>query len=137
MAKRVIILGAGESGVGAALLAKAKSLDPFVSDSGSIKEFYKNVMEENGIDYEEGKHSLDIILQSEEVIKSPGIPDNATVIEALVKNNIKIISELEFAYRYTDAKIIAVTGTNGKSTTRSLAGCNGNHCGRSSDSNSG
>ena len=117
MTKRVIILGAGESGVGAALLAKAKGLDPFVSDLGSIKEFYKNVIEENGIDYEEGKHSLEIILQSEEVIKSPGIPDNATVIEALIENNIKVISELEFAYRYTNAKIIAVTGTNGKSTT--------------------
>ena len=99
MTKRVIILGAGESGVGAALLAKAKGLDPFVSDSGSIKEFYKNVMEENGIDYEEGKHSLEIILQNEEVIKSPGIPDNATVIEALIENNINGISELEFAYR--------------------------------------
>jgi len=120
MAKRVIILGAGESGVGAALLAKAKGLDPFVSDSGSIKEFYKNVMEENGIEYEEGKHSLEIILQSDEVIKSPGIPDNVPVIEALIKNNINVISELEFAYRYTDAKIIAVTGTNGKSTTTLL-----------------
>jgi len=120
MTKRVIILGAGESGVGAALLAKAKGLDPFVSDLGSIKGFYKNVMEENGIDYEEGKHSLEIILQSEEVIKSPGIPDNAIVIEALIENNIKVISELEFAYRYTNAKIIAVTGTNGKSTTALL-----------------
>lgn len=113
-------MGAGESGVGAALLAKAKGLDPFVSDSGSIKDFYKNVLEENGIDYEEGKHSLEIILQSDEVIKSPGIPDNAIVIEALIKNGINIISELEFAYRYTDAKIIAVTGTNGKSTTALL-----------------
>ncbi len=113
-------MGARESGVGAALLAKAKGLHPFVSDSGSINESYKNVLEENGIEYEEGKHSLEIILQSKEVIKSPGIPDNAPVIEALIENNINVISELEFAYRYTDAKIIAVTGTNGKSTTTLL-----------------
>ena len=111
------ILGSGESGVGAAILAALKGYDVFVSDGGAIKEKYKKVLEENHIAYEEGKHSEELIFSSEEIIKSPGIPDKAPIIQKLKKLGKRIISEIEFASRYTNAKKICVTGSNGKTTT--------------------
>jgi UDP-N-acetylmuramoylalanine--D-glutamate ligase len=118
--KRIVILGAGESGVGAALLARAKGYVPFVSDSGSIKAEYKSVLLNNGISVEEGKHTEQLILSADEIIKSPGIPALAPVMTRIKEKGIPVISEIEFASRYTKAKIIAVTGTNGKSTTTYL-----------------
>ena len=111
------ILGSGESGVGAAILAALKGYDVFVSDGGAIKEKYKKVLEENHIAYEEGKHSEELIFSSEEIIKSPGIPDKAPIIQKLKKLGKRIISEIEFASRYANAKKICVTGSNGKTTT--------------------
>jgi len=118
--KRLVILGAGESGVGAALLAKAKGLVPFVSDSGKIQPEYKNILLRNSISLEEGQHDERYLLTADEVIKSPGIPDNIPVLGKLREKNIPVISEIEFAFRYTKAKIIAITGTNGKTTTSLL-----------------
>jgi UDP-N-acetylmuramoylalanine--D-glutamate ligase len=115
--KRISILGSGESGVGAAILAVEKGYDVLVSDSGSIKDKYKKILEENNISFEEGKHSEEIILSSYEVIKSPGIPEKAELIKKLRNERIPVISEIEFASRYTNAKKICVTGSNGKSTT--------------------
>ncbi len=117
---KIVILGAGESGVGAAVLAKVKGFDVFVSDKGKIEKKYKNVLSQYDIEFEEGKHSEKLILQAEEVIKSPGIPDNVPVIKSLVQKGIKIISEIEFAGRYTNAKKICITGSNGKTTTTLL-----------------
>lgn len=120
MTHNIVILGAGESGCGAALLAKAKGLPVFVSDNGSIQDRYKKQLVEKGIRFEEGKHSLDVILQASEVIKSPGIPDQAGAVQACHKHGIPVISELEFAARYSNARMITVTGTNGKTTTALL-----------------
>ncbi len=120
MTKRVIILGGGESGTGAALLAKAKGLDVFVSDQGLIKEKYKSDLIANKIEFEEGKHSEDKILNGDLIIKSPGIPDKAEIIKKAKTKNIEIIDELEFAFRYLKGKVIAITGTNGKTTTTLL-----------------
>ncbi|MFN5459140.1 MAG: UDP-N-acetylmuramoyl-L-alanine--D-glutamate ligase [Bacteroidota bacterium] len=117
MKKRISILGSGESGVGAAILAVEKGYDVLVSDSGSIKDKYKKILDENNIPFEEGKHSEEIILSSYEVIKSPGIPEKAELIKKLRNERIPVISEIEFASRYTNAKKICVTGSNGKSTT--------------------
>ncbi|MFN5181902.1 MAG: UDP-N-acetylmuramoyl-L-alanine--D-glutamate ligase [Bacteroidota bacterium] len=117
MKKRISILGSGESGVGAAILAVEKGYDVLVSDSGSIKDKYKKILEENNISFEEGKHSEEIILSSYEVIKSPGIPEKAELIKKLRNERIPVISEIEFASRYTNAKKICVTGSNGKTTT--------------------
>ncbi|MBE9481128.1 MAG: UDP-N-acetylmuramoyl-L-alanine--D-glutamate ligase [Bacteroidetes bacterium] len=117
---KIVILGAGESGVGAAVLAKVKGFDVFVSDKGKIEKKYKNVLSQYDIEFEEGKHSEKLILQAEEVIISPGIPDNVPVIKSLVQKGIKIISEIEFAGRYTNAKKICITGSNGKTTTTLL-----------------
>ncbi len=117
---KIVILGAGESGVGAAVLAKVKGFDVFVSDKGKIEKKYKNVLSQYDIEFEEGKHSEKLILQAEEVIKSPGIPDNVPVIKLLVQKGIKIISEIEFAGRCTNAKKICITGSNGKTTTTLL-----------------
>ncbi|EJF11718.1 MULTISPECIES: UDP-N-acetylmuramoyl-L-alanine--D-glutamate ligase [Pontibacter] len=117
---KLAILGAGESGVGAALLAKAKGLDVFVSDMGQIKEVYKAKLATAAIPYEEGTHTFERILESNEIIKSPGIPDKATIIQEAIKKEIPVISEIEFAGRYTDAKFICITGTNGKTTTTLL-----------------
>ncbi|WP_026463783.1 UDP-N-acetylmuramoyl-L-alanine--D-glutamate ligase [Adhaeribacter aquaticus] len=116
----IAILGAGESGVGAALLAKAKGLEVFVSDMSSIREAYKETLEQNHIPFEEGKHDYDKILSANEIIKSPGIPDKAEIIKQAKAKNIPIISEIEFAGRYTQAKFICITGTNGKTTTTLL-----------------
>jgi UDP-N-acetylmuramoylalanine--D-glutamate ligase len=118
--KRIVILGAGESGIGAALLAKSKGLIPFVSDSGKILPEYKKVLMQNSIPHEEGQHDENYLLTADEVVKSPGIPDHVPIIQKLQEKNIPIISEIEFAFRYTNAKIIAITGTNGKTTTSLL-----------------
>ena len=120
MQNSVVILGAAESGVGAALLAQAKGLAVFVSDRGPIQPEYKAQLTQAGIAFEENQHTLDKILAADEVVKSPGIPEKAPVIQALRAKNIPIISEIEFAGRYTKAKCICITGTNGKTTTTLL-----------------
>ncbi len=120
MKKRIVILGAGESGVGAAILAMKKGFGVFVSDFGKIKEKYKNVLSQFEIKYEEGKHTENLILKADEVIKSPGIPDEAELVKKVKKTGIKVISEIEFAGRYTSAKKICITGSNGKTTTTLL-----------------
>ncbi|RYE90161.1 MAG: UDP-N-acetylmuramoyl-L-alanine--D-glutamate ligase, partial [Cytophagaceae bacterium] len=116
----IIVLGAAESGVGAALLAQAKGHTVFVSDRGAIQPDYKEKLTQAGIEFEENQHTLARILQADEVIKSPGIPEKAAVIKALREQNIPVISEIEFASRYTQARFIAITGTNGKTTTTLL-----------------
>lgn len=118
--KRIVILGAGESGVGAALLAQNKGFDVFVSDKGVIQEQYEKILDTKQIPYEFGKHTEELILDAFEVIKSPGIPDNIPIIQKIFEKGIPIISEIEFASRYTQAKIIAITGSNGKTTTTLL-----------------
>ena len=118
--KRLVVLGGGESGVGTAILAKKENLDVFLSDMGQIKNNYKQLLEEYGIAYEEGQHTEELILNADEVMKSPGIPKKAALIQKLEKKGISILSEIEFASSYTDAKIIAITGSNGKTTTTSL-----------------
>jgi len=120
MEKRVVILGGGESGVGAAILARRKGYSVFLSDINLIPRRLKEELIGAGIAFEEGRHSEEKICQSDEVIKSPGIPDSAPIISALRSREIPIISEIEFAYRYTKSKIIGVTGTNGKTTTTAL-----------------
>ncbi len=120
MAKRIVILGAGESGAGAAVLAKKQGFDTFVSDMSLIKDKYKSMLNLKGIQWEEGKHTEELILNADEVIKSPGIPNNAPMILKLKAQGTPIISEIEFAGRYTDAKMICITGSNGKTTTTSL-----------------
>ncbi|WP_379967034.1 UDP-N-acetylmuramoyl-L-alanine--D-glutamate ligase [Epilithonimonas sp. UC225_85] len=117
---RVVILGGGESGVGAAYLAKAKGFDVFLSDMGIIRENYKKELDELGIDYEDGKHSEEKILNADWIIKSPGIPKKAEMILKIQEKGIRLSSEIEFASEFTDAKIIAITGSNGKTTTTSL-----------------
>jgi UDP-N-acetylmuramoylalanine--D-glutamate ligase len=119
--KKLIILGGGESGVGAAILAKKKGYEVFVSDAGAIGEKYKAELDAFDIDYESGGHTESKVLDADEVMKSPGIPDKVEMVKAIRKKGIPVISEIEFAYRYKgDSKIIAVTGSNGKSTTTSL-----------------
>lgn len=120
MKKRIVVLGAGESGAGAAYLAKKKMFDVFVSDTGHIKDKYKTFLDENNIEWEEGRHTTGLILNADEVIKSPGIPNDAPIILQLKEKNIPVISEIEFAGRYTKAKMICITGSNGKTTTTSL-----------------
>lgn len=120
MQERIVILGSGESGTGAAILAQKLGMDVFVSDLGIIKDNYKKELDELKIPYEEGKHSEAIILQATTIIKSPGIPDKAPIIKMIKEKNIEIISEIEFGYRYSKANVIAITGTNGKTTTTSL-----------------
>jgi len=117
---QITILGAGESGVGAAVLAKKNNFNVFVSDNGQIKQEYKNVLLQHDIKFEEGKHSNNLILDTDEVIKSPGIPDNSTVIQEIRGKGIPVISEIEFAARYTQATKICITGSNGKTTTTLL-----------------
>ena len=120
MIERVVILGAGESGTGAAILAKAKGYDVFVSDQGTIKDHYKTELSADGISFEEGKHSEDKIINASLVIKSPGIPEKAEIIKKIRAKNISIIDEIEFAFRFLKGKVIAITGTNGKTTTTLL-----------------
>ena len=118
--KSIVILGAGESGVGSAILAQKHGYDVFVSDKGTIALKYKTVLQEYGIAFEEGKHTEEKILNAVEVVKSPGIPDKAELIKKLQAQGTKIISEIEFAGRYTNAKKICITGSNGKTTTTLL-----------------
>ena len=117
---RIVILGAGESGAGAAVLAQKKGFDTFVSDMSLIKDKYKAMLNERGIQWEEGKHTEELTLNADEVIKSPGIPNDAPIILKLKNQGTPIISEIEFAGRYTNAKMICITGSNGKTTTTSL-----------------
>jgi UDP-N-acetylmuramoylalanine--D-glutamate ligase len=120
MSERIVILGSGESGTGAAVLAKAKGYEVFVSDQGTIKDQYKNELTKNGISFEEGQHTLEKITNASLIIKSPGIPDKAEVIKKVKAAGIEIIDEIEFAFRYLKGKVIAITGTNGKTTTTLL-----------------
>ena len=118
--KKIVVLGAAESGAGAAVLAKKEGFRVFVSDMGSIKDKYKKLLDDHQIEWEEGHHTEEKILDADEVIKSPGIPDEAPMIQKIIAKGIHIISEIEFAGRYTDAKMICITGSNGKTTTTSL-----------------
>lgn len=120
MKKRIVVLGAAESGVGAAVLALKKGFDVFVSDMGKIKPHYVDMLEQYGISWEDGHHTEDLILNADEVIKSPGIPENAPMVMKVREKGIPVISEIEFAGRYTNAKMICITGSNGKTTTTSL-----------------
>jgi UDP-N-acetylmuramoylalanine--D-glutamate ligase len=120
MSQRIVILGSGESGTGAALLAKQKGFDVFVSDKGAIAQNYKDELIAMGVDFEENQHTEAFILNADEVIKSPGIPEKNDLVAALRTKGIPIINELEFAARYTNAFKICITGTNGKTTTASL-----------------
>ena len=117
---RIVVLGAGESGAGAAVLAKVKGLDTFVSDMSAIKDKYKELLNKYDIAWEEGHHTEELILNADEVVKSPGIPNDAPLILKLKEKGIPVISEIEFAGRYTDAKMVCITGSNGKTTTTSL-----------------
>ncbi len=117
---RIVVLGAGESGAGAAVLAKIKGFDVFVSDMSAIKDKYKKQLDDHGIDWEEGCHTEDKILNADEVIKSPGIPDSVPIMKKIIAKGIHVISEIEFAGRYTTSKMICITGSNGKTTTTSL-----------------
>ena len=120
MGKKMVILGAGESGTGAAVLANAKGYDVFVSDLSVIKPVYKEMMDARGIAWEEGQHTESIVLAADEIVKSPGIPDKAAIIKKLKEKGTSIISEIEFAGRYTNSKMICITGSNGKTTTTML-----------------
>jgi UDP-N-acetylmuramoylalanine--D-glutamate ligase len=120
MKKKLVILGAGESGIGAAILAKSKGFDVFVSDGGEIKAIHQEVLNKEKIKFESGKHTIELILTASEVIKSPGIPEKAEIVQAIRAKGINIIGEIEFASRYTKAKIVAITGSNGKTTTTIL-----------------
>lgn len=115
-----MVLGGGESGVGAALLAKQKGLEVFLSDGGKLKEKFKSVLSHNEIEFEEGGHTTEKILSADEIVKSPGIPDSIELIQTAVKGGIAVISEIEFAARYSKAKFVAITGSNGKTTTTLL-----------------
>ena len=120
MNKKIVILGGGESGVGSAVLAQQKGFDVFLSDFGSLKEKYKSVLDQYNIDWEENMHTQAVILSANEIIKSPGIPDTVAIVRAAKEQNISVISEIEFAARYTDAYMICITGSNGKTTTATM-----------------
>ncbi|HUR66692.1 MAG TPA: UDP-N-acetylmuramoyl-L-alanine--D-glutamate ligase [Chitinophagaceae bacterium] len=121
MRKRFVILGGGESGVGAALLAEKQGYDVFVSDGSSLKKEYRNVLQEAGISFEEGKHTDEMILAADEVMKSPGIPEKAGIVKKIREKGIDVISEVELAYRFKgNSRIVAITGSNGKTTTTAL-----------------
>ena len=118
--KRIVILGAGESGAGAAVLAKKEGFDVFVSDMSKINDKYKKILDDHNIEWEEGHHTEEKILKASEIIKSPGIPKEAPMIKKVMEKGIHIISEIEFASRYTTSKMVCITGSNGKTTTTSL-----------------
>lgn len=120
MTRRIAVLGGGESGVGAAVLAKVENMEVWLSDSGAIADRYKARLNEYGIEWEEGGHTEEKILSADEVVKSPGIPDTAPIVKKIKSKNIPVISEIEFAGRYTDAKMVCITGSNGKTTTTML-----------------
>jgi len=117
---QIVVLGGSESGVGAALLAKKKGISVFVSDKNKIQQKYIDVLKHSEIDFEDNGHTEDLILSADEIIKSPGIPDNVSLIKSAKTNNIPVISEIEFAARHTSAKLICITGSNGKTTTTLL-----------------
>ena len=117
---KLAILGAGESGAGTAILAKKQGYEVFVSDMGQIKDKYKKVLDDNGIEWEEGQHTFEKILSADEVVKSPGIPDTAPLVQQLIAKGTPILAELEFAKRYSKGRCICITGSNGKTTTTSL-----------------
>jgi UDP-N-acetylmuramoylalanine--D-glutamate ligase len=119
--KKLIVLGGGESGVGAALLGKAKGYSVFLSDQGTLQDKYRQVLEQEGIPYEEGGHTQERILEADEVVKSPGIPDKVPLVQELLRQGIPVLSETELAARYTRARLVAITGSNGKTTTTLLA----------------
>ncbi|HPC27020.1 MAG TPA: Mur ligase family protein, partial [Paludibacteraceae bacterium] len=118
--KRMVILGGGESGTGAAILAKKQNFDVFLSDNSEIKENYKQLLNQYDILWEEKHHTEELILTADEVVKSPGIPDKVPIVKKVMGKNIPIISEIEFASRYTTATIVGITGSNGKTTTTIL-----------------
>lgn len=118
--KRLVVLGGGESGVGAAILGKVKGMEVFLSDMGKITQRYKDALNEAGIEWEEGVHTEARILIADEVVKSPGIPPTVPIMQRIASKNIPVISEIEFAGRYTDAKMVCITGSNGKTTTTLL-----------------
>ena len=120
MKKKLAILGAGESGVGAALLAKKHGYEVFVSDYGSIKENYKEELIKNKIAFEEGQHDFETIGKANLVVKSPGIPDQVEIVRMVREQSIPVISEIEFAYPFCEGQILAITGSNGKTTTTNL-----------------
>jgi UDP-N-acetylmuramoylalanine--D-glutamate ligase len=121
LAKKLVILGAGESGVGTALLAKQKGYEVFVSDGAAIKANFQKELEDGGIEFESGSHTVERILAADEVMKSPGIPEKNEMVKAIRAKGIPVISEIEFGYRYKgNSKIAAITGSNGKTTTTSL-----------------
>ena len=118
--KRIVIIGAGESGAGAAVLAKKEGFDVFVSDMSKINDKYKKILDDHNIEWEEGHHTEEKILNASEIVKSPGIPKEAPMIKKVMEKGIHIISEIEFASRYTNSKMVCITGSNGKTTTTSL-----------------
>jgi UDP-N-acetylmuramoylalanine--D-glutamate ligase len=120
VSNKLVILGGGESGVGAAILGRSKGYEVFLSDGGKLQEKYRHELVDRGFTFEEGGHSEELILDASLVVKSPGIPDTSPLIVALTARNIPVVSEIEFAARYTDAKLIAITGSNGKTTTTLL-----------------
>ena len=117
---RLVVLGAQESGVGAARLAQQRGFDVFVSDAGAIKPKYRDELNARGIAFEEGGHTAERVLDAEELVKSPGIPDTASLVVTAVQKGIPVISEIEFAYRYCKGTIVGITGSNGKTTTTLL-----------------
>src|ERR1035437_1454519 len=120
MNKKIVILGAGESGAGSAVLAQKQGFDVFVSDKGKIKENFLEILEKHNIKWEEGNHSEEIILSADEIIKSPGIPESAPIIKKIHEKGIPVISEIEFAGRYCKGIKICITGSNGKTTVTNL-----------------
>ncbi len=118
--KRLVVLGGGESGVGAAILGKVKGMDVFLSDMGTIAPHYRKMLDDEGIAWEDNQHTESRILAADEVVKSPGIPPTAPIMRRIASKNIPVISEIEFAGRYTDAKMVCITGSNGKTTTTLL-----------------
>lgn len=118
--KRLVVLGGGESGVGAAILGKVKGMDVFLSDMGTIAQRYRDMLDAEGIAWEDGGHTESRILMADEVVKSPGIPPTAPIMQRIASKNIPVISEIELAGRYTDAKMVCITGSNGKTTTTLL-----------------
>ena len=118
--KKLVVLGGGESGVGAAILAKDKGMEVFLSDMGKLAPKYADMLNQEGIEWEEGQHTEEKILDADEVVKSPGIPPTTPLMLKIASKNIPVISEIELAGRYTDAKMVCITGSNGKTTTTML-----------------
>lgn len=118
--KRLVVLGGGESGIGAAVLGKVKGMDVFLSDCGKIAPRYLEALDRYKIAYEQGHHTEELILNADEVVKSPGVPPTAPIVKELEQRGIPVISEIELAGRYSDAKMVCITGSNGKTTTTML-----------------